>query len=110
MGRRVNMDIQEKEFLICECLAGRMRMREVARRAGVGHSTMHNWISRYRAEGASSLSEDGNEERRSYSEEIRQKAVAEYLSGQGSSMVITEKYLSLIHIYYTLKIMPQIGM
>ena len=71
---------------------------------------MHNWISRYRAEGASSLSEDGNEERRSYSEEIRQKAVAEYLSGQGSSMVITEKYLSLIHIYYTLKIMPQIGM
>lgn len=92
MGRRINMDIQEKDFLICECLAGRMRMREAVRRAGVGHSTMHNWISRYRAEGASSLSEDGNKERRSYSEEIRQKAVAEYLSGQGSSMAIAEKY------------------
>ena len=60
MGKRIEMDLQEKEYLIRECLAGRMRMREAARRAGVGHSTMHNWISRYRAEGSSALSEDGN--------------------------------------------------
>ncbi len=45
------MDLQEKEYLIRECLSGRMRMREAARRAGVGHSTMHNWISRIRAGG-----------------------------------------------------------
>ena len=113
MGKRIEMDLEEKEYLIQECLAGRMRMREAARRAGVGHSTMHNWISRYRAEGASALSENGNAQKRTYSEALRQKVVEEYLSGQGSSMAIAEKYklrsgnlvldwakeyLSLIHI------------
>ena len=51
MGKRIEMDLGEKEKLIQECLSGRMRMREAARRAGVGHSTMHTWISRHRAEG-----------------------------------------------------------
>ena len=92
MGKRIEMDLQEKEYLIRECLAGRMRMREAARRAGVGHSTMHNWISRYRAEGSSALSEDGNAQKRTYSDALRQKAVKEYLSGRGSSMAIAEKY------------------
>ena len=90
MGKRIEMEAAEKEYLIQECLAG--RMREAARRAGVGHSTMHTWISRYRSEGASALCENGNAQRRTYSEEIRQKAVEEYLSGQGSSMAIAEKY------------------
>ena len=60
--------------------------------AGVGHFTMHTWISRYRAEGLSALSENGNAQKRTYSEEIRRKAAEEYLSGQGSSMVIAKKY------------------
>ena len=90
MGKRIEMDLAEKEKLIQEYLAG--RMREAARRAWVGHSTMHTWISRYRAEGVSALSENGNVQRRTYSEEIRQKSVEEYLSGQGSSMAIAEKY------------------
>ena len=92
MGKRIEMEAAEKEYLIQECLAGRMRMREAARRARVGHSTMHTWISRYRAEGVSALSENGNAQRRTYSEEIRQKAVEEYLSGLGSAMAIAEKY------------------
>ncbi|MEY8389155.1 leucine zipper domain-containing protein [Oscillospiraceae bacterium 38-13] len=58
MRKRIEMDLEEKEKLIRECL--RRRMREAARRAGVGHSTMHTWISRYRAEGVSALSENGN--------------------------------------------------
>lgn len=92
MGRRIEMRAEEKEALILECLAGRLRMREAARRAGVGHSTMHFWISRYRSEGRAALAEDGNQSKRSYSAEVRQKAVEEYLSGQGSSMAIAEKY------------------
>ena len=60
--------------------------------AGVGHSTMHTWISRYRGESVSVLSENGNAQRQTYSEEIRRKAVEEYLSSQGSSMAIAEKY------------------
>ncbi len=41
MGKRIEMALEEKEYLIQEHLVGRMRMRETARRAGVGHSTMH---------------------------------------------------------------------
>ena len=67
-------------------------MREAARRAGAGHSTMHNWVSRYRAEGVLALSENGNAQKRTYSGEVRQKVVEEYLSGQGSAMAIAEKY------------------
>ena len=70
------MDLAKKEYLIQECLAGRMRMR--ARCAGVLHSTM---LSRHRAEGAPALSENENAQRRTYRTEIRQKAVEEYLSG-----------------------------
>ena len=73
MGKRIELALQEKEYLIQECLAD--RMREAARRAGVSHSTMHSWISRYRAEGASALSEDGNAQKRTYSAELRQKVV-----------------------------------
>lgn len=92
MGKRIEMPVEEKEFLIQECLSGRLRMREAARRAGVGHSTMHFWISRYRSEGRLALEEDGNQCKRSYTPEVRQKAVEEYLSGQGSSMAIAETY------------------
>ena len=33
MGKRIEMEAAEKEYLIQECLTGRMRMREAARRA-----------------------------------------------------------------------------
>ena len=36
MGKRLEMPAGENEVLILECLAGWLRMREAARRAGVG--------------------------------------------------------------------------
>ena len=60
MGKRKELGIAEKVSLVEEYLSGRLRMREAARRAGVGHSTMESWVSRYRAEGLSSLAENGN--------------------------------------------------
>ena len=81
MGRRKELDLVEKISLVEEYLAGRLRMREAARRAGVGHSTMESWISRYRSEGISALEENGNRFKRRYSEEVKRKAVEEYLSG-----------------------------
>ena len=92
MGRRKEVALEEKVSLVEEYLAGQLRMREAARRAGVGHSTMESWISRYRSEGISALEENGNRCKRRYSEEVKRKAVEEYLSGQGSSMAIAEKY------------------
>lgn len=67
-------------------------MREAAREARLGHSTMENWISRYRSEGASGLWENGNQAKCQYSWGVKRRVVGEYLSGQGSSMSIAEKY------------------
>lgn len=92
MGKRKELGLEEKVRLVEAYLAGRIRLREAARRAGVGHSTMENWVSRYRSEGVTALRENGNAAKRRYSEEVKRKAVEEYLSGQGSSMAIAEKY------------------
>lgn len=40
MGKRKELGLEEKVSLVEECLSGRLRMREAARRAGVGHLTM----------------------------------------------------------------------
>ena len=60
-GRRKDVSLEEKVSLVEEYLAGRLRLREAARRAGVGHTTMEIWISRYRSEGISALEENGNQ-------------------------------------------------
>lgn len=49
-------------------------------------------MSRYRSEGATALLENRNAAKRQYSEALKRKVVVEYLSGQGSSMAIAEKY------------------
>lgn len=36
MGKRKELSLDEKVSLVEECLTGRLRMREAARRAGVG--------------------------------------------------------------------------
>lgn len=92
MGKRIEMDLEEKVFLIEEYIAGRIKGREAARRAGVGSSTMQSWISRYRAEGGEGLRQDGNQDKRRYDKHTRRKVVQEYLSGKGSSLTIAEKY------------------
>ena len=85
MGKRKELSLDEKVSLVEECLTGRLRMREAARRAGVGHSTMESWISRYRSEGISALEENGNQSKRRYDEDFKRKVVKAYMSGQGSS-------------------------
>ena len=47
MGKRKEVAFEEKVSLVEEYLAGRLRMREAARRAGVGHTTTESWISRF---------------------------------------------------------------
>ena len=53
---------------------------------------MESWISRYRSEGISALEENGNQSKRRYDEDFKRKVVKAYVSGQGSSMAIAEKY------------------
>ena len=92
MGKRIEMDLEEKVFLVEEYIAGRIKGREAARRARVGPSTMQSWISRYRVEEIEGLRQDGNQGKRRYDKETRRKVVEEFLSGKGSSLAIAEKY------------------
>ena len=90
MARRKEIDIAYKIWLVEECLLGRMRGREAARRAGVGATTMQNWISRYKAEGVSAF--EPIEGPRVYCEEVKTSAAEDYLAGRGSLRAISEKY------------------
>lgn len=92
MGKRIEMCLEEKVFLVEEYITGRIRGREAARRAGVGSSTMQSWISRYRAEGIEGLRQDGNQDKRRYDKQTKRKVIEEYQSGKGSSSAIAEKY------------------
>ena len=76
MRKRKELASEEKVSLVEEYLAGRLRMREAAREARLGHSTMENWISRYRSEGASGLRENGNQAKCHEKRSHRGKAVA----------------------------------
>ena len=80
---------EEKLQLTEACLRGEMRISEAAGRAGVHVSNVYKWISRNRAEGAAAFQRKG---RRVYSPEIKQMAIEEYLSGQGSLLSVSEKY------------------
>ena len=80
MGRRKEIDIAYKIWLVEECLSGRMRGREAARRAGVGATTMQNWISRYKAEGVSAF--EPIEGPRVYCEEVKTSAAEDCRSRQ----------------------------
>ena len=79
---------EEKQELVEACLSKRMLISEAAVRAGVHVSNVYKWISQYRAEGPLAFQGD----RKVYSEEVKRKAVEEYLAGQGSLLSISEKY------------------
>lgn len=68
-----------------------MRTREAARCAGVSPTTIQKWISHCKTEGENGL-QDRNKDQRSYSEEIKEKAVVDYLSEAGSLLTIASRY------------------
>ena len=78
MRKRKELASEEKVSLVEEYLAGRLRMREAAREARLGHSTMENWISRYRSEGASGLRENGNQAKCQYSWGVKRRVVGQF--------------------------------
>ncbi len=63
------------------------------RRVGPGGTLHHGELDQpVSLRGASALAENGSQCKRRYGEDFKRQAVEEYLSGQGSSMAIAEKY------------------
>lgn len=87
---RGKVSVEERIEAAKACAEGRMSQREAARRLGVDHTTVREWVSRYKAQGAQGFKEQ--EHNTNYSEETKRKAVEEYLSGAGSLRKISARY------------------
>ena len=81
---------EEKAMAAKDCAEGRISQTEAARRLGVDESTVREWVQRYKANGASAFRI--REHNAVYSEELKRKAVEEYLAGAGSLKEIAAKY------------------
>ena len=68
---------EEKAMAAKDCAEGRISQTEAARRLGVDESTVSEWVQRYKANGASAFRI--REHNAVYSEELKRKAVEEYL-------------------------------
>lgn len=87
MGReRISPTIKQKA--VAEIESGRLSQSEVAKRLGVGRTTIQGWLSKYRSEGSVSLENNGKN--RIYSVQTKREAVDAYLTGKYSQQGICE--------------------
>lgn len=71
-------------------LAGKGSYRTIANRFGVNHACLEEWVKQYKENGVWAFQvQDHNTV---YSQELKTKAVEDYLSGAGSYQVIAAKY------------------
>ena len=79
----------EKYDIIKRCINGEISQRHAAEMMDVHFSTIQDWIRIYEMEGIDGLTRKKN---KSYSTEIKNQAVEDYLSGLGSMTAICKKY------------------
>ena len=90
MPRREKLDPAAKVALVCRCIAGEISIALAARESGAGKTSVLRWIARYEAEGAEGfLPQKRN---RVYSPELKMRVVADYLSGQESTLELSKRY------------------
>ena len=87
---REKVTVEERIEAAKACAEGRISQAEVARRLGVHKSTVEEWARRYKAGGVLAFKEQ--EHNTVYTEELRVKAVKEYLNEKGSAREISAKY------------------
>jgi transposase len=87
---REKVTAEERVGAAKACAEGRMSQSEAARRLGVDVTSVCEWVARYKVNGA--LAFRKQESNSVYTEELKEKAVKEYLSGAGSLKRIAAKY------------------
>ena len=90
MPRKQKLSIEDKVELVRQCINGEINISGAAQRVGVAPKSVRRWIIAYEAEGAEAFLPHSRN--RVYSPELKEKAVREYLSGQGSLEDISKKY------------------
>ena len=81
---------EKKAEIVRDYLEGRVGYTESLRRANNSEASFRYWVHQYKEKGIKGLLP--NSENHKYSEEIKRKAVEEYLSGKGSLEQIGEEY------------------
>ena len=89
---RERVTIEERVMAAKDCTEGHLSQAEAARRLGVDKSTVREWVQRYQASGVSAFQKQ--EHNAAYPEELKRKAVEEYLSGAGSLRKIGSSRIS----------------
>lgn len=88
--QRTKVTMEGKLQAAKECAEGKISISEQARNWGLDRVTVRDWMYRYKAQGESAFCDTGVN--KVYSEELKVKAVEEYLAGKGSYVEIAAKY------------------
>ena len=89
MQRNKKLSVEEKVSIARRCLQGEISNIEAAREAGVGETTAARWTRQYEVEGIEAFLPGSN---RYYPEEIKLRAVEDYITGKGSQASVCKKY------------------
>lgn len=90
MSKRSPKSVEEKLEVIQLYLNDGKSKGYLARKYGVGETTVRDWIRKYKQDGIDGLIESRTWKK--YSQELKEQAVLDYLNGQGSLGAIIEKY------------------
>jgi len=90
MSHKTKSSPEEKVLLIQKYLAGEISAATACALGGVNNSSFSTWVRLYKQEGSLGLLNTGKN--RSYSQELKVKAVEAYLSGEGSQPFLCAKF------------------
>lgn len=90
MGRKGKYSAELKLKIVEDCLNGRDNPNHVMTSQGIPHTTVDEWIAKYKAEGPTVFLTP--EKNRRYSVELKKQVVEEYLSGKSSILELMSKY------------------
>lgn len=90
MGRKALVPFEQKLKAVDEYLSGRGSQETIAKKYGVGRTPFNFWVRNYKALGEKGLMESHTNA--SYSFDLKQNAVLDYLNGNGSLDDICLKY------------------
>ena len=90
MSKREKVSAEERIEAAKACAEGRMSKAEASRRLGVNRARINEWVVQYKSQGTTAFQKQ--EHNTAYSDELKEKAVEEYLAGAGSLRGIAAKY------------------
>ena len=81
---------KEKLRAVHEYLQGALSLRDIARKYGVGDTSVRKWIAKYNAGGDAALLP--NHTKKHYSKSFKQEVIRAYLAGEGSYAELCVRY------------------